>query len=143
MGLLTLEHGKVAYWAEATIAGAVPASVFYPRPNVDSSLVSIHRRPAPAVDPYLVDRRLLFELVRAGFATRRKMLRGALAGRVAGVAAMETMCCFWSRTVVTVAPSGRDTVFLSVLLPLGGLTAGLAAADMALMLVLMLLLCMG
>ncbi|HEX2038584.1 MAG TPA: 16S rRNA (adenine(1518)-N(6)/adenine(1519)-N(6))-dimethyltransferase RsmA [Acidimicrobiales bacterium] len=70
---------KVAYWAEASVVARVPASVFVPRPNVESALVSIVRRPAPAVD---VDRERLFELVRAGFATRRKMLRRSLAGLV-------------------------------------------------------------
>lgn len=68
---------KVAYWAEAKVVGRVPPSVFVPQPRVESALVAIRRRPAPAVDaPY--DR--LFELVRAGFATRRKMLRRTLAG---------------------------------------------------------------
>jgi 16S rRNA (adenine1518-N6/adenine1519-N6)-dimethyltransferase len=74
---------KVAYWAEASITGRVPASVFVPQPKVESALVSIRRRPAPAVDPKVVPPDLLFELVRAGFATRRKMLRRSLAGRVA------------------------------------------------------------
>jgi 16S rRNA (adenine1518-N6/adenine1519-N6)-dimethyltransferase len=73
---------KVAYWARATVVGRVPAAVFVPRPNVESALVSIVRRPAPAVDPREVDVAWLFRLVRAGFATRRKMLRGALRGLV-------------------------------------------------------------
>ncbi|HET9689704.1 MAG TPA: 16S rRNA (adenine(1518)-N(6)/adenine(1519)-N(6))-dimethyltransferase RsmA [Acidimicrobiales bacterium] len=77
---------KVAYWARAAVVAAVPATVFVPRPNVESVLVRIDRRdrPAVAVPP---DR--LFPLVRAGFAHRRKMLRGALAGLVddAGFAA--------------------------------------------------------
>ncbi|MGH9057726.1 MAG: 16S rRNA (adenine(1518)-N(6)/adenine(1519)-N(6))-dimethyltransferase RsmA [Acidimicrobiales bacterium] len=73
---------KVAYWAEASLAGKVPASVFVPRPNVESVLVRICRRPAPAVDPEVVSAEDLFALVRAGFAGRRKMLRRALAGRV-------------------------------------------------------------
>jgi 16S rRNA (adenine1518-N6/adenine1519-N6)-dimethyltransferase len=69
----------VAYWATARVAGRVPATVFVPRPNVESVLVSIVRRPAPPVDtPY--DR--LKTVIRAGFAHRRKMLRGALAGVV-------------------------------------------------------------
>ena len=38
---------KVAYWADAQIVGDVPATVFVPRPNVDSALVSITRRPPP------------------------------------------------------------------------------------------------
>jgi len=70
---------KVAYWARATLAGRVPASVFLPPPNVASELVTIDRRPQPAVD---VAPDELFPLVRAGFAGRRKMLRRSLAGRV-------------------------------------------------------------
>jgi 16S rRNA (adenine1518-N6/adenine1519-N6)-dimethyltransferase len=71
---------KVAFHATASIAGVVPPTVFLPRPNVDSALVSIVRRAEP-VD-VAVDRDALFRLVRAGFAKRRKMLRGALAGMV-------------------------------------------------------------
>src|SRR6185436_13314204 len=41
---------KVAYWATARIAGTVPASVFLPRPNVESALAEIRRRATPAVD---------------------------------------------------------------------------------------------
>jgi 16S rRNA (adenine1518-N6/adenine1519-N6)-dimethyltransferase len=73
---------KVAYHAEATLAGRVPASVFVPRPRVESALVRIVRRPAVAVSPDVVDEQRLFALVRAGFAHRRKMLRRALAGVV-------------------------------------------------------------
>lgn len=71
---------KVAYWAEAVLVGTVPSSVFVPRPKVGSALVSIRRRPAPGVDPHLVAPEALFEMVRTGFAQRRKMLRRALAG---------------------------------------------------------------
>lgn len=71
---------KVRYWAEARIAGDVPSTVFYPKPKVDSVLVSIRRRPVPALDPEMVDPSVLFKLVRSGFATRRKMLRRALSG---------------------------------------------------------------
>lgn len=71
---------KVAYWATASVCGRVPASVFHPRPNVESVLVSIIRRPAPAVADVSADE--IFGLVRAGFAGRRKMLRRALAGLV-------------------------------------------------------------
>ena len=73
---------KVAYWAEASVVGRVPASVFMPRPKVESALVSIRRRLAPAVDPADVKPEELFALVRAGFAKRRKMLRRSLAGLV-------------------------------------------------------------
>ena len=48
---------KVAYWAEASVVGHVPPAVFLPRPKVDSALVSIRRRPVPAIDTAKVDRR--------------------------------------------------------------------------------------
>ncbi|MEZ5255389.1 MAG: rRNA adenine N-6-methyltransferase family protein [Ilumatobacteraceae bacterium] len=72
---------KVNYWAEARIEGLVPPTGFLPKPNVDSALVSIVRRPKPAI-PVNIDRDWLFTLVRAGFAQRRKMLRRSLAGLV-------------------------------------------------------------
>jgi len=73
---------KVAYHATARVVGRVPASVFVPRPAVESVLVRIERRPAVAVDPEVVPSARLFELVRAGFGHRRKMLRQSLAGVV-------------------------------------------------------------
>ena len=74
---------KVRYWATAKVVGKVPPSVFVPRPNVDSALVRIVRRPGgPAVAHSVVGPDRLFQVVGAGFAHRRKMLRGALAGVV-------------------------------------------------------------
>jgi 16S rRNA (adenine1518-N6/adenine1519-N6)-dimethyltransferase len=73
---------KVAYWATASVVGRVPATVFVPRPKVESVLVSVVRRPSPAVDPEIVPAERLFSIVRAGFAHRRKMLRRSLAGVV-------------------------------------------------------------
>jgi len=69
----------VAYHATGRIAGAVPASVFVPRPRVDSVLVELVRRPSPATD---TDHDRLFALVRTAFAQRRKMLRRSLADLV-------------------------------------------------------------
>jgi 16S rRNA (adenine1518-N6/adenine1519-N6)-dimethyltransferase len=78
---------KVAYWAAASVVGRVPPTVFLPAPKVESALVAITRRPdGPATDaPYA----RLFELVRAGFAGRRKMLRRALADFGVSAAAFE------------------------------------------------------
>ncbi len=70
---------KVAYWARADVVGKVPATVFLPKPKVESALVRIVRREVPAVGSD-VDPKWLFRLVRAGFGQRRKMLRGSLAG---------------------------------------------------------------
>ena len=71
---------KVAFHATARIAGIVPPTVFLPKPNVDSALVEIVRHDQP-IDA-LINQKELFSLVRMGFAKRRKMLRGSLAGRV-------------------------------------------------------------
>ncbi len=72
---------KVAYWGTARLVGDVPASVFVPRPNVESALVRIDRGPQP--DGFgRAERERLFALVRAGFGQRRKMLRRSLAGVV-------------------------------------------------------------
>jgi 16S rRNA (adenine1518-N6/adenine1519-N6)-dimethyltransferase len=74
---------KVAYWAHARVVGTVPSTVFVPQPRVESALVSVTRRDeGPAVPASVVSPARLFEVVRAGFAHRRKMLRGALAGVV-------------------------------------------------------------
>ena len=68
---------KVAYYAEASVVGVVPATVFVPRPKVESVLVRMRRRSSPPV--VVPSESELFRLVRAGFAQRRKMLRRALA----------------------------------------------------------------
>jgi 16S rRNA (adenine1518-N6/adenine1519-N6)-dimethyltransferase len=67
---------RVAYFADAKIVGMVPRSVFVPVPKVDSALVELVRRATPPVDVPSRDR--LFQLIRAGFAHRRKMLRRTL-----------------------------------------------------------------
>jgi 16S rRNA (adenine1518-N6/adenine1519-N6)-dimethyltransferase len=73
---------KVDYFARASVVGRVPRSVFLPEPNVDSALVAFQRRAEVAVDPALVSADRLFEVVRAAFAHRRKMLRRSLEGVV-------------------------------------------------------------
>jgi 16S rRNA (adenine1518-N6/adenine1519-N6)-dimethyltransferase len=70
---------KIAYWASARMVGLVPASVFVPRPKVESALVAIERREERATDAPAAD---LFALVRTAFGQRRKMLRRSLAGTV-------------------------------------------------------------
>ena len=70
---------KVEYFASARTVGRVPATVFVPKPRVESALVRLERH-APA--PVDVDRFRLFELVETGFGQRRKMLRRSLASVV-------------------------------------------------------------
>lgn len=72
-----IPSAKRAWWADARLVGDVPATVFVPRPRVASALVEVVRR-APAGP----DRAPVFALLERGFAQRRKMLRGTLAGWV-------------------------------------------------------------
>ena len=74
---------RVSYFATSSLAGKVPASVFIPRPRVESVLVQMIRRDVPAVDPAEVTYERLAAVVKAGFGQRRKMLRRSLAGVVA------------------------------------------------------------
>ena len=70
---------KVAFWATGELVARVPPSVFLPQPRVESALVHLVRHPEPLhsepVGP-------VFELVRAAFGKRRKMLRKSLSGLV-------------------------------------------------------------
>lgn len=70
---------KLAWYAAARPAGKVPRTVFWPVPNVDSSLVAFGRRRPPAGN-----RREVFDVVDAAFGQRRKTLRAALAGWAGG-----------------------------------------------------------
>ncbi len=58
----------------AKLSFTVPPQVFYPPPRVESAVVVIERGETPPHASRAV------ELARAGFGTRRKMLRGSLAG---------------------------------------------------------------
>jgi 16S rRNA (adenine1518-N6/adenine1519-N6)-dimethyltransferase len=75
---------KLAWFAEATRAGSVPATVFWPAPNVESGLVSLARRDPPTTQ---ASRAQVFAVIDAAFAQRRKMLRSALAGLAGSSAA--------------------------------------------------------
>src|SRR3954454_3187312 len=66
---------RVAYRADATIVRAVPASVFWPRPSVASSVVRFERLGRP---PVHVDEAVLWRVVDEAFAQRRKTMRAAL-----------------------------------------------------------------
>ncbi|GAA4671366.1 MULTISPECIES: 16S rRNA (adenine(1518)-N(6)/adenine(1519)-N(6))-dimethyltransferase RsmA [Amycolatopsis] len=67
---------KLAWYGTARKVAAVPRSVFWPVPNVDSALVSFERAAEPVTS---ADRDAVFAVVDAAFAQRRKTLRAALA----------------------------------------------------------------
>ncbi|MEV6597423.1 16S rRNA (adenine(1518)-N(6)/adenine(1519)-N(6))-dimethyltransferase RsmA [Actinoplanes sp. NPDC051346] len=76
---------KLAWYGESRAAGRVPPAVFWPVPNVDSGLVAFTRR-EQAFD---VPRGVVFQVIDAAFAQRRKTLRAALAGWAGGAGAAE------------------------------------------------------
>lgn len=77
---------KTAWYAAASRGGAIARTVFWPAPNVDSGLVRLVRRRAPATS---ATRAQVFAVIDAAFAQRRKMLRSALAGWAGSAAAAE------------------------------------------------------
>ena len=69
---------RLQYFADARVVGRVSATVFVPRPRVESALVSIVRRESVRVAPEVVSEAALFEVIRTSFGQRRKMLRRSL-----------------------------------------------------------------
>lgn len=72
---------KVAWYAAARRTITIGRTVFWPAPNVDSALVELARREPPATS---ASRGLVFAVVDAAFAQRRKTLRRALAHLAGG-----------------------------------------------------------
>jgi 16S rRNA (adenine1518-N6/adenine1519-N6)-dimethyltransferase len=79
---------KAAWWADLTSAGTVSRSIFWPVPNVDSSLVRFVRHES-AGDETL--RKSTFKIIDAAFAQRRKMMRAALSDLCGGSTAASTI----------------------------------------------------
>ena len=79
---------KAAWWASLRPAGAVPRAVFWPVPNVDSSLVAFARRNVAGPESL---RHSTFDAIDAAFGQRRKTLRAALAGWVGSAARAEEL----------------------------------------------------
>jgi 16S rRNA (adenine1518-N6/adenine1519-N6)-dimethyltransferase len=71
---------KIAHHGIATKVGRVPATVFLPKPNVESALVDIRRRSHPEAEGVEIE--TMHHLVRTAFGQRRKMLRRSLDGVV-------------------------------------------------------------
>ena len=74
---------NATWWAELSGAGSVGRQIFWPVPNVDSSLVRFVRHSA-AGDEF--ERSRTFSVIDAAFAQRRKMLRSALSHLYSGSA---------------------------------------------------------
>ena len=75
MSLLAL---SVQVYGYPEIIAHIPASAFYPSPNVDSSVLRIDLYASPLVPTPELD--AFFQLIKAGFSQKRKTLRNALSG---------------------------------------------------------------
>jgi len=74
---------KANWWSSLNLAGSVGRSVFWPVPNVDSSLVRFDRhQPLGSAS----ERRATFAVIDEAFAKRRKMMRSALSQLFGGKA---------------------------------------------------------
>ena len=78
---------KAAWWSDVSLSDSVSRKVFWPIPNVDSSLVSFQRH-EPLGDEAL--RKATFKVIDLAFGKRRKMLRAALAELFTSSAAAES-----------------------------------------------------
>ncbi len=66
----------VQYYAAPYLAANVPPNCFMPRPNVGSAVIRLTLHEKPPVE--VADERLLFQIIRASFAQRRKTLVNGL-----------------------------------------------------------------
>jgi len=75
------QYGRITamlrYCADIRILADVKASVFYPPPKVDSTVIEIEFKPTSMYDPH--DEAMLFRVIKAAFGNRRKTLKNALA----------------------------------------------------------------
>jgi len=71
-GLLTL---IVEFYADAEILFEVPRKEFYPAPNVDSAVIKLKVKS----EKLKVDEKLFFQVVKAGFASKRRQIHNSLA----------------------------------------------------------------
>ncbi len=66
----------LSYYFKVSRAANVSRNVFFPAPDVDSTIIVLDTLPAPAVTVH--NEEVLFKVVRAAFAMRRKTLENAL-----------------------------------------------------------------
>lgn len=84
---------KAAWYGHREMAGSISRQIFWPVPNVDSSLVRVTRYAAGS-EPWAgraVTRETVFKLIDAAFAQRRKTLRAAFKNWLDSATAAETL----------------------------------------------------
>lgn len=75
-GDLSLLALSVQVYGQPRIAAKIPASAFFPAPNVDSAVLVIDIHPQPLIPTSLLE--TFFRLIKAGFSQKRKTLRNSL-----------------------------------------------------------------
>ena len=81
-GEMSILSVAVQYYGKPEIVVAVPRSAFWPQPEVESAILRITPSPSPSYikgEKIGVDEKRLFQLVRIGFSSRRKMLKNNIA----------------------------------------------------------------
>jgi 16S rRNA (adenine1518-N6/adenine1519-N6)-dimethyltransferase len=76
-GKTSLLSVSAQLYYEPKLGQVVPSTMFEPQPKVDSQVIILNRRKDPLFDN--LDTKIYFRLIKAGFAGRRKKLRGSLA----------------------------------------------------------------
>lgn len=72
---------SVQFYGKPRIVSRLSASVFWPRPDVDSAVVRLDLYDTPPYD--VPDEKTFFKVVRAGFSQKRKQIKNALADALA------------------------------------------------------------
>lgn len=110
---------KAAWWAKLELSDSISRKVFWPIPNVDSSLVSFHR--LEPVDRSESLRKATFQVIDLAFGKRRKMLRSALSELFGSSGAAES-----ALSAIGINPTDRgeslslsDFIAIARLLPIG------------------------
>ena len=68
---------SVQIYGEPYITSRIPASAFHPPPRVDSASIRVDLYPRPPLDA--AERKLFFQLIKAGFQHKRKTIRNSIA----------------------------------------------------------------
>ncbi|NJN67144.1 MAG: 16S rRNA (adenine(1518)-N(6)/adenine(1519)-N(6))-dimethyltransferase RsmA [Chloroflexaceae bacterium] len=82
-GKLSVLTHAIQMYARPEVVGRVRATSFLPQPAVDSAILRLEVRPAPAVE--VDDTRAFFQVIKAGFLHPRKKLSNALPGGLAAL----------------------------------------------------------
>ncbi|WP_276357713.1 16S rRNA (adenine(1518)-N(6)/adenine(1519)-N(6))-dimethyltransferase RsmA [Cohnella caldifontis] len=113
----------VQYYCEPELVASVPSGAFVPAPNVDSAVIRLTKRAAPAVSVPDEDR--FFRVVHAAFAQRRKTIANNLAA-ISGKERKAELTALLAE--IGIAPERRaETLSLE---EFARLDAALAAAEM-------------